>query len=209
MPPSEVGSQTYGRRRHGSSGDQQLRRSGSDDPAGHVVCVIAEVHNTYGQRHCYLLRPDYDGHAETEKAFYVSPFYPVDGYYRMNVPEPADRLTLTVSLHRPGDRPFSASVRGVAAPATTRAVLTTALRRPFESWLIRALITVHGLRLWRKGLPVQHRPEVPVDRSAARQLAHAVHAAVGIELPVRLRAWDGTEAACCGRPGNSASRAHT
>ena len=164
------------------------------DPAGHVVCVIAEVHNTYGQRHCYLLRPDDDGHAETEKAFYVSPFYPVDGYYRMNVPEPADRLTLTVSLHRPGDRPFSASVRGVAAPATTRAVLTTALRRPFESWLIRALITVHGLRLWRKGLPVQHRPEVPVDRSAARQLAHAVHAAVGIELPVRLRAWDGTEA---------------
>ena len=50
--------------------------------------MVAEVHNTYGQRHCYLLRTDPRGRAETAKEFYVSPFFPVDGRYRMSLPEP-------------------------------------------------------------------------------------------------------------------------
>src|SRR4029079_6208710 len=33
------------------------------DRIGTLVCVVAEVHNTYGERHCYLLRPDAQGHA--------------------------------------------------------------------------------------------------------------------------------------------------
>ena len=27
-------------------------------PSGALECVVAEVHNTYGERHCYLLRTD-------------------------------------------------------------------------------------------------------------------------------------------------------
>ena len=45
-----------------------------------LACVVAEVHNTYGERHCYLLRPDGRGHCETDKEFYVSPFFTVDGH---------------------------------------------------------------------------------------------------------------------------------
>src|SRR6185437_15518137 len=37
-----------------------------------LECVVAEVHNTYGERHCYLLRPDPRGRADVDKAFYVS-----------------------------------------------------------------------------------------------------------------------------------------
>jgi DUF1365 family protein len=33
------------------------------DRVGALRCVVAEVHNTYGERHCYLLRPDADGRA--------------------------------------------------------------------------------------------------------------------------------------------------
>ena len=170
------------------------------DRAGQIVCVVAEVHNTYGQRHRYLLRTDESGRADTEKQFYVSPFYPVDGYYRMSVPEPADRLAITVTLHRPGHKPFTASVRGVAVKATTRAVVATVLRHPLETWLVRALISAHGIRLWRKGLPVQPRPshpshpEVPVSQSVAGRLAELLRDVAGLELPVRLRAWDGSEA---------------
>ena len=92
------------------------------DPAGAVVCVIAEVHNTYGQRHRYLLRPDDAGRADVAKQFYVSPFYPVDGSYRMSVPEPGERLAVTITLHRPGGRPFTASVRGVRRRSEERRV---------------------------------------------------------------------------------------
>ena len=138
------------------------------DPDGELVCVVAEVHNTYGQRHRYLLRPDDAGRVDTAKQFYVSPFYPVDGYYRMSLPEPGERLAVTVTLHREGERPFTASVRGVRRPAGRRAVLAAALRHPFETWLVRGLITAHGLRLWRKGLPVQPRPPHPSTDPAGR-----------------------------------------
>ena len=50
---------------------------------GELRCVIAEVHNTHGERHCYLLHPGDRGRAETDKEFYVSPFLTVDGRYRM------------------------------------------------------------------------------------------------------------------------------
>jgi cyclopropane fatty-acyl-phospholipid synthase-like methyltransferase/DUF1365 family protein len=170
------------------------------DQAGQIMCVVAEVHNTYGQRHRYLLRTDESGRADTEKQFYVSPFYPVDGYYRMSVPEPAERLAITVTLHRPGQKPFTASIRGHAGKATTRDVVAAAVRHPLETWLVRALITAHGIRLWRKGLPVQARPphpshpEVPVSQSVAGRLAELLRDVAGLELPVRLRAWDGSEA---------------
>ena len=68
-------------------------------PTG-LDCVVAEVHNTYGQRHAYLLHPDDRGRARVPKQFYVSPFYPVDGGYRMSLPEPGAN---------PGAGPGSAS----------------------------------------------------------------------------------------------------
>ncbi len=163
------------------------------DPQGTVVAVVAEVHNTYQQRHRYLLRTDDAGRVDTEKEFFVSPFYPVDGSYRMSLPEPGERLAVTITLHRPDDTPFTASVRGVRRPATRRAVLSTAARHPFETWLVRGLITAHGLRLWRKGLPIQPRTKDP-DMTIADRLATLVRETAGIELPVRIRAWDGSEA---------------
>jgi cyclopropane fatty-acyl-phospholipid synthase-like methyltransferase/DUF1365 family protein len=172
------------------------------DPSGALVCVIAEVHNTYGQRHRYLLHTDDAGRVDVEKQFYVSPFNPVDGSYRMSLPEPSDRLAVTITLHRPGSKAFTASVRGRPTKASTRAVLATAVRQPFETWMVRALITKHGISLWRKGLTVQPRPPHPTDKepvmagknTVANRLATLVRDTVGIELPVRLRAWDGSEA---------------
>jgi len=133
------------------------------DASGGLNCVIAEVHNTYRQRHRYLLQTDDAGRAWTDKQFYVSPFNAVDGCYRMSLPEPEDKLAVTITLHRRDQRPFTASVRGTPVPVTTRAVLSAAIRQPFETWLIRSLITVHGVALWRKGLPVQPRPAPPSD----------------------------------------------
>ena len=37
-----------------------LTSTGATGADGALECVVAEVHNTYGERHCYLLRPDAD-----------------------------------------------------------------------------------------------------------------------------------------------------
>ncbi|GIH26388.1 DUF1365 domain-containing protein [Acrocarpospora phusangensis] len=117
--------------------------------------VIAEVHNTYGGRHRYLVRPDARGRAEAVKQLYVSPFHPVDGHYRMRLPEPGERLDLTVTLHRPEGRPFTATVRGERVPVNLRNLLRA------SPLLVGARIRRRGIGLYLRGLPVIPREKGP------------------------------------------------
>ncbi len=125
---------------------------------GALACVIAEVHNTYGQRHCYLLRTDERGRAEVGKQFYVSPFNPVDGRYQMSLPEPGGTLALTIALHRADGPPFVASVRGRRWAATAAQLLRVTARHPWPTLGVTVRIHAQGIRLWARGLPVVRRP---------------------------------------------------
>ena len=132
---------------------------------GALACVVAEVHNTYRQRHAYLLQPDNHGRARAPKQFYVSPFYPVDGAYRMSLPEPgppgpggSSELKLSVTLTRPGGPSFVASVHGTGRPATARALLGAAARHPWSTVAVSARIRWQGIGLYLRGLPVVPRP---------------------------------------------------
>jgi uncharacterized protein len=125
---------------------------------GTLACVVAEVHNTYGERHAYLLHTDGRGRAEVPKEFYVSPFYPVDGRYRMSLPEPGDRLALSIALGRPGGDKFSAGVQGRAVPATARALAAAALRHPWSTAVVTARIRWQGIKLYLRGLRPAPRP---------------------------------------------------
>ncbi|RMI27774.1 DUF1365 domain-containing protein [Nocardia stercoris] len=127
------------------------------DDSGRLVCVVAEVHNTYGERYRYLLRPDASGRAEVAKRFYVSPFNEVAGRYRIRVPEPGDRLFVSVVLDADGPR-FAATVTGRCRPADTRSVLRAALTVPIAPLRVSALIRWQGIRLWAGGLAVVPRP---------------------------------------------------
>ena len=135
---------------------------------GAPVCTVAEVHNTYRERHRYLLFPDPQGHAGTAKTFYVSPFFPVDGGYRMTLPEPGERLRLTVHLDREGGRAFTATVHGARAPATPLGLLRAAVRHPLSTLVVSAHIRIQGLRLLARGLPVQPRPRNSQDGAPTR-----------------------------------------
>lgn len=128
-------------------------------PDGSPSCVVAEVHNTYGERHCYLLRTGERGTASAGKELYVSPFFPVDGRYRMRLPEPAEHLDVTVRLERAdGATPFTAAVRGRRHPATPAGLLRAAVRHGWSTAAVSAAIRLHGVRLYLRGLPVQPRP---------------------------------------------------
>ncbi|MEO8283622.1 MAG: DUF1365 domain-containing protein [Pseudarthrobacter sp.] len=129
--------------------------------SGELQCVVAEVHNTYGERHCYLLETDASGRASVPKAFYVSPFNDVDGQYRMKVPPPEERLSVSVVLDREGHRSFVATMDGVRRPATIRNILAAAIAVPAAPLLVSALIRFQGVKLWARRLPVVKRPHHP------------------------------------------------
>ena len=127
-------------------------------PDDALECVVAEVHNTYGERHCYLLRPDDAGRVEVDKDFYVSPFLSVDGTYRMSLPLPGERLSLAVTLRQDGDTALTATVVGERRAATPAALARMLLRRPLMTHRTSALIRRHGIALWLRRLPVIRRP---------------------------------------------------
>ncbi|MFJ2769149.1 DUF1365 domain-containing protein [Streptomyces sp. NPDC087300] len=133
-------------------------------PGDELRHVVAEVHNTYGERHAYLLEPDGAGRAEVAKEFYVSPFFPVDGGYRMRLPVPDEHLRLSVELRRAGVGLFTATVRGERRPVTPGNLMRVLARHPWSTLAVSAAIRAHGIRLWLRGLPVQDRPDQHVQK---------------------------------------------
>ena len=125
------------------------------DGADAQCAVVAEVHNTYGERHAYLLELDADGEAEIEKAMYVSPFNGREGTYRIRVSPPTSTVSVVASLEREGEEPFVATLRGTRRRLTTTSALLSMVRH--SSLRTRLLIQWEALRLWRRGLEVQPR----------------------------------------------------
>jgi DUF1365 family protein len=127
-------------------------------PGGDLRCIVAEVHNTYGQRHCYRRRPGARGRAETGKAFYVSPFLTVDGRYVMTLPPPDARLSVQMALHQDGRRVFAASLTGRRMPLTNAAVARMLARHPLMTAQVTSLIHLQGVKLWLRGVTRVPRP---------------------------------------------------
>jgi DUF1365 family protein len=125
------------------------------DRNGTQTAVLAEVHNTCGGRHTYLLQPDEHGCSSVTKEMNVSPFNSVDGHYDLRVSEPGACVSVTVTLRREGDLPFVATLRGERRTASTRNVVTASLIHPALRTSI--LIRWQALRLWFRGLKVQTR----------------------------------------------------
>jgi DUF1365 family protein len=128
------------------------------DPAGGLVCAVVEVHNTYGDRHCYLVRLDEHGRAAADKAMYVSPFEPVEGHYEMQLAEPGEHLDVAIVRHRAGTPPFVARLRGTRLPATPRSFVRLLLRHPLAPWVVTLRIRRQGIALWFRGLRISPRP---------------------------------------------------
>ena len=130
-------------------------------PEGDLRCVIAEVHNTHGERHCYLLHPGERGRAETEKEFYVSPFLTVDGRYQMTFAPLGERLAIQMSLEQDGERVFAASLTGTRQPLTNQSLGRMLVRYPLMTAKVTTLIHLQGLRLHRRGVTHVRRPRHP------------------------------------------------
>ncbi|HSJ22704.1 MAG TPA: DUF1365 domain-containing protein [Nocardioidaceae bacterium] len=131
------------------------------DDAGELEGVLAEVHNTYGDRHCYPLQVDRSSptRSTTEKTFYVSPFFAVEGRYDIKTRLTEDEVAVAITLTSPDDRRlFTAAVHGDLEPATRGRTLRRVAGNPLPSQRVAALIRWHGIRLWLRKLPVVPRP---------------------------------------------------
>ena len=129
------------------------------DTQGVVRHIVAEVHNTYGSRHAYLLPPHDDHPAMVRKRLYVSPFNDVDGYYLVRAPLPDAELDVRISLHRDNQPAFVATMRGTRRSAGIGELLKLQIIAPLAPLMGAIGIRVQGITLWLRRVPVVPRPE--------------------------------------------------
>ena len=140
------------------------RRAGDDA----LITVIAEVSNTFGDRHSYLCNhPDLSPIAPSDtlratKIFHVSPFQPVEGSYAFRFDITDARIGIWIDFSDDGNG-LIATLTGPRKPLTNASILRSMLRRPFGSRRVLALIHWQALKLWWKGAGYRPRPEPPVD----------------------------------------------
>ena len=141
------------------------------DADGALEGVLAEVHNTYGERHCYPLDVANASPARVDKEFYVSPFFAVEGRYdirtRLTDSHVAVAISLTQSVDGRDEKVFTAAVNGDLEPATRSRVLRAVARHPLPSQRVSALIRWHGVKLWLRRLPVVPRRPHHVPKGMA------------------------------------------
>jgi uncharacterized protein len=134
---------------------------------GRLAAVVAEVNNTFGQRHAYLLRqPSCDGREHVlPKALHVSPFCPLQGRYRFRFMQALPRLAVHVDFDDEHGPLLHTLLAGTLQPLTAEAVRRVFWRMPWMTLAVVARIHGQALRLWLKRVPWHARPAAPPSAS--------------------------------------------
>jgi DUF1365 family protein len=141
------------------------------DGAGVLRVVVAEVTNTYGDRHSYLCHADDLAPIgrwtvlTARKRLHVSPFLPIEADYRFRFDIGPERVAIRIE-HAGSDGRLVATLAGPRRPLTRRALLGAALRRPVGAWRVRVLIHWHALWLWLSGARFRRRPAPPTTETS-------------------------------------------
>lgn len=136
------------------------------DPEGALRLVVAEVTNTFGDRHCYLCHRDDlapigpEDTLAARKLLHVSPFQRIAGGYVFRFDIRSDRIAIRIDFSDGADG-LVATLTGRRRPLTASSLLGAMLRRPLGARRVLALIHWQALRLWWKGARYARRPEPP------------------------------------------------
>ena len=140
------------------------------DNAGRVAAVIYEVHNTFGERHSYVIEATGDGseplHQAIQKSFYVSPFLDMDLTYDFRLRPPGEAVAVAITGSEISHTPvIHTALHGRRMPLTSTTLLSRCVSHPLLTLKVIGAIHWEALRLFRKG--VQIRPRRQVNGHAA------------------------------------------
>jgi len=135
------------------------------DSRGDAAGLVAEVNNTFGERHLYVLTdPEVDSFGAfrryvADKVFHVSPFNDMEGRYEFLVQDIRKELRIQIRLWRKRRVVFEASLEGQPLPLTTGTLLREGIRHPTIAHQTMPRILWQASRLYQKRkLPVYSKP---------------------------------------------------
>jgi len=133
-----------------------------DGRDGALKAIIYEVHNTYDERHAYVLPVGEDQSLVRHgcpKAFYVSPFLSPDCRYQFRIRPPGEDVAITIQEEEGGAPILNASFAGARRALTDRALLAMLLRYPLMTLKVAFAIHFEAVRLMLKG--IRRHPHSP------------------------------------------------
>ena len=154
-----------------------------ENAKGELRVIVAEVNNTFGQHHHYVLTspddtPIQSGQVLTcQKVFHVSPFCPITGHYRFerviktqHNGQTVDRMTIDYFDDEAVQEPIIRT--GIAVkpePFTTAGLFKAFLRMPFMTFGVMVRIHWHAFKLWRGGAKFHKLPDLPNQTVTSNQ----------------------------------------
>lgn len=137
------------------------------DKARALRAVLAEVNNTFGERHFYLCRNAGDRPISAqdtitaEKVFHVSPFMPVEGHYRFTFSWTDDAFGARIDLHDGEGMILATSMAGRREPVSSLRLVAALAGNPLLMFKVLVLIHYQAVRLWAKGVRHFRKPPPP------------------------------------------------
>ena len=141
-----------------------------DDAQGNLKAIIYEVHNTYDERHAYVLPVGEDQKLVRHgcaKDFYVSPFLSHNCRYNFRIRPPGTDVAVTILEEEAGAPILNASFAGERRPLHDGMLARLLLRYPLMTLKVVAAIHFEAVRLMLKGVRRHpHAPAKPAGESS-------------------------------------------
>jgi DUF1365 family protein len=134
---------------------------------GSLVCMVAEVSNTFGERMPEVLHgPGLE--YEHEKRLHVSPFFGLDQTYEWAFSEPCESVSARIHVVEDAERPLTAVLHGRRRELSNASIARSLARYPLMPLQVTALIHRQAVRLWLKKVPFHRKPPFVEGRGSVR-----------------------------------------
>ena len=135
-----------------------------DRPDGSLAAILYEVHNTFGERHTYVLPVENDDtiiRQDAAKHFHVSPFLPMSLNYSFRVKAPGDTLSIAIAV-ADNQGPILAAVHSAKRhPLSDAVILRSVVAYPLMSLKVVAAILWEAAKLILRGVAMHPHPKCP------------------------------------------------
>lgn len=139
------------------------------DRHGRRRAIVAEVNNTFGERHCYVLETGDGGtlrngqELTADKVFHVSPFCPTEGRYRFRFFDDGRRALARVDYDDAQGPLLVTSLSGVNREVDRASLVSALVGHPWFTAGVIARIHWQALKLFLRRVPVRRKPTPPAD----------------------------------------------
>lgn len=136
------------------------------DPQGRCYAVVHEVHNTFGERHAYVLPVTHTKNStewivqNADKELFVSPFAHMNMSYQFRLNQPEETQVIVIRASEAENVVITASYTAKRKILTSTQLFRQFLRFPFQTFKVVLGIHWEALRLYFKGVPwFKHQPK--------------------------------------------------